>query len=428
MLSVVRSSWALLLGILLMMIGNGMQGTLLGVRGELEGFSTLSMSVVMTGYFAGFLLGSRIVPELIRTVGHVRVFAALGSLVSAGLILFPLLRDPMAWTALRFGLGFCFCGVYIVAESWLNNSTTNETRGRALSLYIIAQMVGIVIAQAIFAFGDASGYTLFVLISVLVSLAFTPILLAATPVPPFETTKPMSFREIYRVSPLGCVGIFLLGAVFSAVFGMAGVFGAIARLTPSEIAAFVSAIYTGGMLLQYPMGWASDRYDRRKLVIGGAVIGVAGCALGFAGVGGFGGLLLAAFLIGGMANPLYALLLAYTNDYLEPEDMASASARLLFINGLGAISGPLVTGWVMGLVGPGGFFLFIGVLMAALAAYAAYRMTQRPAYEGDLAPVLPMSAAAATPVTMTAMAEEWEEQAADGDGTEPEGAPAASAA
>ena len=416
MLAVIRSSWALLLGISLMMIGNGMQGTLLGVRGAIEGFSTLSMSIVMTGYFAGFLLGSRIVPDLLRKVGHVRVFAALGSLVSAGLILFPLLTSPWAWTCLRLLVGFCFCGVYIVAESWLNNSTTNETRGRALSLYIIAQMVGIIAAQAIFAFGDAGGYTLFVLISVLVSIAFTPILLAATPVPPFETTKPMSFRRIYEVSPLGCVGIFLLGAVFSAMFGMAGVYGAVGGLTGAQIATFVSAIYTGGMILQYPIGWLSDRYDRRRMVAVGAAVGFAGCALGFSGLGGFAGILIAGFVIGGTANPLYALLLAYTNDYLEFEDMASASARLLFINGLGAISGPLITGWMMDVVGARGFFVFIGSMMAALAGYSIYRMRRRASYSGDLGPLLPVSAAA-TPQTMYTMAEEWEDQASDEDAT-----------
>ena len=147
MLPVLRQSWALLLGIVLLMIGNGMQGTLLGVRGEMEGFSTGAMSIVMSGYFAGFLLGSQVVPGLIRSVGHVRVFAALGSMASAGLILYPVLTLPTAWIGLRFVLGFCFCGVYIVAESWLNNTTTNETRGRALSLYLIAQSGGIVTAS-----------------------------------------------------------------------------------------------------------------------------------------------------------------------------------------------------------------------------------------------------------------------------------------
>ena len=412
MLTVIRNSWALLFGIMLLMLGNGMQGTLLGVRGAIEGFSTGAMSIIMASYFAGFLLGSQMVPDMIRRVGHVRVFAFLGSLASAGLILYPLLTNPIAWTGLRLLLGFCFCGVYIVSESWLNNSTTNETRGRALALYMIAQLVGIVAAQALFAWGDASEYTLFIIVSVLVSLAFAPILLAATPVPPFESAKPMSFSKLYHVSPLGFIGIFLMGAVFSALFGMAGVYGAAAGLTTGQIALFVSAIYTGGMLLQYPIGWLSDRADRRKLVIAGAVIGVLACGLGISGLGGVNGALVSAFLIGGMANPLYGILLAYTNDYLEYEDMSAASGRLLFVNGLGAVGGPLITGWLMGVAGPAGFFIFVGVLMLVLAVYAGWRMTQRGAQPiGDDTNYVVMSPMATTPVTIESVVEEWEDQA-----------------
>ena len=412
MLLVIRNSWALLVGVMLLMLGNGMQGTLLGVRGSIEGFSTLAMSVIMSSYFAGFLLGSQLVPGLIRRVGHVRVFAFLGSLASAGLVLYPLLTNELAWTLLRLVLGFCFCGVYIVSESWLNNTTTNETRGRALSLYIIAQMIGIVAAQALFAFGSAEGFTLFIIVSVMVSLAFAPILLSATPVPPFESAKPMSFRRLYRVSPLGFVGIFLMGAMFSALFGMAGVFGAAAQLSTAQIALFVSAIYLGGLVLQYPIGWASDRYDRRAMVVGGAAIGAAACGLGWTGLGGANGLMVSAFLIGGMANPLYAILLAYTNDYLQTEDMASASARLLFVNGVGAVGGPLVTGWLMSLVGPAGFFVFLFVLMTALSLYAAWRMTRRAAPAGDddvQASYVSVSPLSTTAVTMDAVIETWEE-------------------
>ncbi|KIT17186.1 MFS transporter [Jannaschia aquimarina] len=411
MLTVIRQSWPLFIGITLLMIGNGVQGTLLGVRGDLEGFSTGAMSIVMSSYFAGFLLGSRFVPGLIRKVGHVRVFAALGSLASAGLILFPLLTEAWAWIALRLLIGFCFCGIYIVAESWLNNSTTTETRGRALSLYIIAQMVGIVAAQAIFAFGDPSGFELFVIVSVLVSLAFAPILLAATPVPPFERTKPMSFLEVYRVSPLGVVGVFLMGGFFSAAFGMVGVYGAQAGLTGGQIATFAAAIYVGGMLLQYPIGWLSDRTDRRRLIVSSSAVAALACGIGALGLGGFPGLLVSAFVMGGMANPLYALLLAYTNDYLDYEDMASASAQLLFVNGLGAVGGPLLTGWLMGLVGPAGFFFFVGGLMVLMSCYALYRMTQRPAYSGEeAAPYVAVSPTVTTPVTMETVVEEWEDQ------------------
>ena len=402
MIQVLGTSWALLLGITLLMIGNGMQGTLLGVRGGLEGFTTTEMSVVMTGYFAGFLLGSQMVPDLIRRVGHVRVFAALGSLASAGLILYPVLTTPWAWTALRLLLGFCFCGVYIVAESWLNNTTTNETRGRALALYLIAQSAGIVIAQAIFALGDAGDFVLFAVVSVLVSLAFAPMLLSAVPVPAFETAKPMSFRAIYRTSPLGFVGIFILGSVFSSVFGMAGVFGALAGLTAAEIALFVAVLYGGALVMQYPLGWASDRIDRRRLIVAACAVGMGGCVLGATGAFGIAGLMAAAFLVGGVANPLYGMLLAYTNDFLDPSDMASASARLLFVNGLGAIGGPIVCGWLMEAVGPAGFFAQIGVLMGMLAAYGLWRMRRRTTRvpTGEQTRFVPIGSSA-TPVTFS---------------------------
>ena len=421
MLNVLGSSWALLLGLMLLMVGNGMQGTLLGIRGDIEGFSTLSLSIVMSAYFAGFLFGSRAAPEMIRRVGHVRVFAALGSLVSAALILFPVATDPISWTALRIVIGFCFSAVYVTSESWLNNSTTNETRGQALALYVIVQMVGIVLAQILLGFGDPSGYVLFIIPSVLVSLAFAPILLSVTPTPAFESTAPMSFRKIFEVSPLGCVGLFLLGGVFSALFGMGAVYATQIGLTVREISVFIAMMYVGGVVLQYPIGWASDRMDRRRLI----VLVAAGCVLstliGLTGIGDYTGLLVASFLIGGTANPLYALLLAYTNDYLDNDDMASASARLVFINGTGAIAGPLITGWLMSTIGPHGFFLFIGTLMGLLIFYGGYRMTQRPALSvedtGLFTPILPT----ATTVAMEATQEAWieaDEQNDDENATE----------
>ncbi|WP_104016921.1 MFS transporter [Roseovarius nitratireducens] len=379
MLQVFSSAWALLLGMMLLQVGNGMQGTLLGVRGALEGFSTTQMSVVMSAYFAGFLFGSRMAPEMIRRVGHVRVFAALGSMISAVLILYPTFADPWAWSVGRVVIGFCFSGVYVTAESWLNNSATNQTRGKALSLYMIVQMVGIVAAQGLLVLGDPSGYVLFVVPSVLVSLAFAPILLSVSPTPAFDTTKPLSLRRIMTISPLGCVGMFLLGGVFSAQFGMAPVYGAEAGLSVVQISIFVSTFFVGSLVLQYPIGWLSDRMDRRVLICGAAVLMGVGAVIGIVLGAVFVPLLVTAFVIGGMSNPLYSLLIAYTNDFLEHDDMAAAAGGMVFINGLGAVTGPLVTGWLMGVIGPRGFFVVIAVLALSIAAYAAYRMTQRAA-------------------------------------------------
>ncbi len=400
MISVLSSSWALLLGMMLLMVGNGLQGTLLGVRGSIEGFATFEMSLVMSAYFLGFLGGSRMTPDLIRRVGHVRVFAALASFISAVLILYPALPNTGAWIIGRVIIGFCFSGVYVTAESWLNNAATNENRGKSLSLYLIAQMVGIVTAQGLLVLADPSGYELFVISSVVVSISFAPILLSVSPTPAFDTTKPMSLRELLNISPLGVVGMFILGGIFSAQFGMAPVYGAEAGMTIGEISAFVASFYVGALVVQYPLGWMSDRMDRRVLIFFVAVIGGASAILAMVGGDTFVVLLIAAFLVGGMSNPLYSLLIAYTNDFLEYEDMAAASGGMVFINGLGAISGPIITGWIMEVYGPSGFFLFIAALMAALAGYAAFRMTQRAAPSVDHTGTYAAISPASTPVAV----------------------------
>ena len=383
MLKVLQTSWPLLLGVMLLMVGNGIQGTLLGIRGAIEGFSTFEISLVMSAYFAGFLVGSQLAPAMIRAVGHVRVFAALGSLISAVLVIYPVAADWMVWTALRVLIGFCFSGIYITAESWLNNAATNETRGQALSAYMIVQMVGIIASQAILNVGDPSGFVLFVIPSVLVSLAFMPLLLAPTPAPTFESTKPLSFRALFRISPLGCAGMLLTGGVFSAMFGMASVWGAMKGLSVRDISIFVGALYVGGLLLQYPIGWLSDRMDRRRLIMGLSAVAAVVMLLAAVIDLPFVALLVVAMLLGGITNPVYALLIAYTNDFLDRDDMAAASAGMIFLNGFGAIFGPIVTGWIMGQMGPGGFFLFIGILYTALAGYALWRMTRRVAPAGS---------------------------------------------
>ncbi|CUH87474.1 putative MFS-type transporter YcaD [Phaeobacter sp. CECT 5382] len=385
MLQVLSSAWALLLGMGMLMIGNGMQGTILGVRGAMEGFSTLQMSFVMSAYFIGFLGGSRLAPEMIRRVGHVRVFAALASLISAVMILYPAVANPIAWMLGRVLIGFCFSGVYVTAESWLNNAADNANRGKALSLYMIVQTFGIVSAQALMLVGDPTGYETFVIASVVISVSFAPILLSISPTPAFETTKPMSLRQLMDVSPLGCVGMFLLGGVFSAQFGMSAVYAAEAGLTLSQISIFIATFYIGAIILQYPLGWMSDWMDRRVLVLGVSALGGGAAIMGMMMGGDYTYLLIAAFFIGGMSNPLYSLLIAHTNDYLDHDDMAAASGGLVFINGLGAIAGPLITGWMMSdaAFGPAGYFLFMAILLVALAIYALYRTTQRAAIPSE---------------------------------------------
>lgn len=393
MLSVLRTTWPLFLGILLLMVGNGMQGTLLGIRGGIEGIPTFQMSVVMSGYFAGFLLGSLTVPGLIKNVGHVRVFAALGSMISSVLVLYAVEPNWFWWTLLRGIIGFCFCGVYITSESWLNAGSTNENRGQTLSAYMIVQLLGIVAAQALLNTSDPGGYMLFIIASVLVSFAFMPILLSSRPAPQFQTIKRMSFGQLYRASPLGCVGIFLMGGVFAVLSGMSSVWGAAIGLSVAQISLFVAASYAGGLVLQYPLGWISDRYDRRKLVLMLAAAGALTGVIVIAAQPGTLGLVIAGALMGGVANPIYALLLAYTNDYLDQSDMAAASAGLLFIYGIGSMGGPVITGWLMEVLGPDGFWIYMALLLAMLTIYAGWRATRRraltPEEQGNFAVITP---------------------------------------
>ncbi len=377
MIQVLSGVWALLLGIVLIMLGNGMHFTLIGLRGGIEGFSAAELAIVTSGYFLGFLSGARYTPTLIRRVGHVRVFAALGSFMSAGLIAFPLLADPIAWTVLRVLVGFCISGIYVAAESWLNDTATNQTRGKVLSAYMICQTLGIIGAQGLLTLGDAGTSVLFIGASILVSVSFAPILLSVTPTPATEVARPMPLGRLFKGSPLGTVGIFLLGSIYATQSGMGAVFGTEIGMTAASIALFVAMLFAGALVLQYPIGWLSDRMDRRQLIFGAGVAGTVACAIGWIVGDAHWPMMGAAFLAGGVTTPLYALFLAYTNDYLSPEDMPAASGGLVFTFGLGAIIGPLITGWAMEMAGPFGFWLVLGATFAAIALYALYRMTQR---------------------------------------------------
>ncbi len=392
MLVVLKNSWALLLGMLLLMLGNGLQGTLLGVRGGLESIDSATLGYVMSAYFVGFLVGSQITPVLLQRVGHVRVFAAFGSLVSAAFILYGAFVHPAAWLVLRLIVGLCFSGLYVVAESWMNHSATNETRGQALSTYMVVQMLGMVLGQLLLNVGDPGGYDLFVLLTVLVSVSFAPILLSSSPAPMHETSTPMNVKSLVVASPLASVSMFLLGGIYSILFAMAPVYAVSQGFSVASVSVFVTMVFMGGLVFQFPIGWFSDRMDRRQLIIALTAIGA------FAGIFGslFGNsfivLLAIALILGGTSTPLYSLIVAYANDYLEPEQMSAASGGLLFLNGSGAMGGPIVAGYLMSRFGNHWFFVIISTLMLSICVYGLYRMTQRSTIDvDDQAPMMPIS-------------------------------------
>jgi MFS family permease len=297
--------------------------------------------------------------------------------MSAGLIAFALWADPWGWTVLRILVGFCMSGIYVTAESWLNGSSTNETRGKVLAAYMIAQTLGIIGAQGLLTLGDAAGAALFIGASILVSISFGPILLSVTPTPASELARPMGLRDLFRNSPLGTVAIFLLGSVYATQSGMTAVFGSQIGLSADAIALLVAMLFGGALLLQYPIGWLSDRVDRRTVICGTALLGAGACATAWITGGTLIPLLAAAFFAGGVTTPLYALILTHANDYLSTEDMPAASGGLVFTFGLGAILGPLVTGWAMGALGPRAFWLVLGATFVSIALYALWRMSRR---------------------------------------------------
>ncbi len=380
MVAAVAGVWALLLGMALLMIGNGLQGSLLGVRASLEGFPTLVTGLLMSGYYVGFLAGSTLTPKLVARVGHIRVFGALASLASTAILLHALLVLPVPWGLMRLVSGFCYAGLYVVAESWLNDQASNQTRGRLLSVYMVVSLGGMALGQGLLNVADPAGPRLFILVSILVSLAVIPMLLSARPGPPFAALAKVSPRTLYRASPLGVVGMFGTVMAHGAFFGMAAVYGRAAGLSVREISLLIGLWLAGGVLLQWPIGRLSDALDRRRVLtavtFAAALLALAApVLLGRSEVG----LLVVVTLFGGLALPMYSLCIAHANDFLEPEQMVQASGTLVLIGGIGASLGPVSAALVMASIGPHGFFWWLAAIHAAIGVFAVWRMTQRRA-------------------------------------------------
>ena len=378
MRSAIASAWALLLGMALIMLGNGLQGTLLGVRASIEGFATTVTGFVMTGYFAGFLAGSVLAPKIVQRVGHIRVFAALASLASASALVHAVFVDPWSWGAMRLVTGFSYAGLYVVAESWLNDRATNETRGQILSIYMVVAYAGMTLGQLLLNLADPGGFVLFVLISVLVSLALVPISLTAAPAPAFDAPMRVGLRQLYRISPLGVLGGFGTGMANGMVFGMGAVYARAAGMSVSEVSLFMGLILLGGLLLQWPVGRISDLIDRRKMIVAVTALAAAlGLVLALAPDISTQGKLGLVFLLGGAVLPLYSLCGAHMNDHLDPSQMVAANSGYVLINGLGASLGPVTVAMAMAGAGPAGFFMALAAVLGAIALFAGWRMTRR---------------------------------------------------
>lgn len=378
MKEILRGNRALLLGIALLMLGHGLQGTLLGVRANLEQFSATAIGLVMSGYYAGLLVGSLRVPVLVARVGHVRVFAALLSLGSTTILIQAMFVDPVTWFLMRLLTGYCFAGAFIVAESWLNGSASNEKRGQLLSLYMVVQMGAMAAGQFLLNLADPKAFSLFILVSVLVSVAAVPMLLTAVAAPVAGPRGDLGLLALYRLSPLGVVGVAGVGVANSSLFSMGPVYAAEEGLSVAAISTFMAAVILGGVVFQIPVGRLSDRLDRRWVIASVALL-AAIVVLPPAILPQVPNILLfpGFFLVGGLSLPLYAVCVAHTNDFLSPQQMVGASSALILAFGIGAAAGPTLTALAMQGLGPSGFPLFLAVVHLALGLFAFYRMTRR---------------------------------------------------
>ncbi|SHO46432.1 MFS transporter [Desulfopila aestuarii] len=377
MSSIITNCWALLLGMGLIMLGNGLQGTLLGVRASLENFSTTVIGLVMSGYFLGLIFGCNMVSKMVARVGHIRTFAALASLASTSILVQAVFVDPLVWWAMRFITGFSYAGVYVVAESWLNEAAENNARGKLLSFYMLISLGGLAGGQLLLNLSSPSGFDLFVLTSLLISLAVIPILLSVTRAPQYEAMENVSISQLFRVAPLGVFGMLLNGMMYGAIFSMGAVYATEAGMSVKDVSFFMGAFVLGGFIFQYPLGWMSDAFGRRRVIICCCVFG-AGISF-FAMDHATTGLPLLALVatIGGLTTPLYALCSVHTNDFLTPSQMVAASGTLVLLSATGAALGSPLTAMAMDVFGPQSFYGSLGVMLSVVAVFALYVYVRR---------------------------------------------------
>jgi MFS family permease len=369
---------ALLLSVAMLLMGNGLQGTLLPVRAQFEDFSALDIGVLGSSYFLGFALGCLLGARVVRRVGHIRAFTAMVSIASTISLAHALLLSPVVWWVLRAGTGFCFAALYMVIESWLNERSTNETRGLVFSVYTIVNLTVITIGQMMLTLDSPRTFALFALASILVSLAAVPVALttAAAPQPPvIVRIRP---RYLYKLSPVGFVGCFAVGLANSSFWALGPVFAQRGEGDVTAVAIFMSLTVIAGAAGQWPLGRASDRMDRRKVIVFACVGGaLAGTGLMLSNQIWPPGLFVFAGLFGFFTFPLYSLCAAHMNDYVEPDGYVEAASGLLLVFGAGAVLGPLLASAVMRLTGVDQLFGFTAVVQMSAAAFTLYRMRQR---------------------------------------------------
>ncbi|MCW8861095.1 MAG: MFS transporter [Rhodospirillales bacterium] len=375
---------ALLLGAGAINLGLGLQVSLLGLRAGIENFSTVMTGLIMSSYYVGFIVGSIGAPPIIRKVGHIRTFSVFASLASAAALCHAVFLDPVWWIVLRALTGLCFSALSLVTESWLNERSTNATRGALLSSYFITILGATALGQVLLMLAPVAGYDLFVLVSVIISVALIPVALTSTPMPVNIEPTRMRLGRLFNSSPIGVVGCLGAGLGTGAFWGLGAVYAQGIGLPKSEIVAFMTFVVVGGMVAQWPFGRLSDRIDRRWVIAGMSIaMGLIGTVITTRVISEPPWLFLIAATAGGVLLPLYSISIAHTNDQMEAKDFVPASATLLLVFGIGAAAGPFIATLFMHYAGPEGLFIHAATTSALVGLFALYRMALRPASPKD---------------------------------------------
>ncbi len=370
----------LLLAAGILLAGNGLQGTLIAVRGAAEGMSNGMIGFMGTSYYLGFMIGCIMVPRLLRAVGHIRTFSALAAIAASATLLLVMVVDGWVWIGLRLVLGFCFSGLFTTVESWINSGVANRDRARVLSLYRLIDLAAVTGAQFLLPLFGALGFTLFGLMAIMTAMSLVPVSLADRSNPKPPATFKFDLKPLWKLSPAACVGCVSIGLTNSSFRLVGPLYAQSMGLSLSSVATFMSAGIVGGAVLQYPLGMLSDRVDRRIALIL-ATTGAAMAGLYLSTFAGTSATLnyIGIFCFGACALPLYSLSAAHANDHANDGEFVMVAAGLTFFFSLGAMIGPAVSSVLIRVAGPQALFTYTSAVHLFLLVYTLWRMRARAA-------------------------------------------------
>ncbi|MCQ2048743.1 major facilitator family transporter [Stutzerimonas stutzeri] len=372
MKSLIAPISSLLGGVALLLLGHGLLNTLLTLRGVAEGYSTGMIGLLMSGYFAGFLIGTWLAPSLIRRIGHIRTFAFYAALAAVAVLVHVLIVNPWVWLVLRVLYGVSLVTLYMVIESWLNAQVSGEKRGQVFALYMAVNLGALAAAQQLLSLDTSMNFTLFALAAILISSALMPITLTRQAQPALPDMPATDLLQLARIAPLPLMAAGISGLTLGGFWGLAPVYASQVGFDAAGVGLLMSITILGGAVLQWPIGLFSDKHDRRVVLLWVVAI-AAVLALVITPILSGSLLLGLMFLWGGLAFSIYSIAVAQMVDQLHPDEILSGSSGLLLANGFGAAFGPVVAGGLMHLFGHIALPLFFAVSLGILAIYSFWR-------------------------------------------------------